>query len=218
MHIVVFGGTGMVGQGVLRECLLAGDVERVSSVVRTPTRQHHAKLREIVHADFQDFSSLEAELANADACFFCLGVTSMGLSEEEYRRVTLNVTMAAAAMLERVNPQMTFCFVSATGTDSSEQGPVMWTRVKGAAENVVLRTFRHGYAFRPGVIQPLHGITSKTTAYRIGYALMRPLLPLLRRFVNHVTTTEQVGRAMLAVAREGYPKRILETADINLAA
>jgi uncharacterized protein YbjT (DUF2867 family) len=193
-------------------------VTQVVSVVRRKSAQQHPKLREVVHADFFDFSAIEAELAGADACFFCLGATSVGLSEAEYRRVTLDITVAAAATLQRVNPDMTFVFVSGKGSDSSETGSVMWARVKGAAENVVLRMFPKGYAFRPGVIEPLHGVTSRTRAYRIGYLFIRPLMPLLRNWKSQFTTTEQLGRAMLAVAKHGYPKRILESEDINRAA
>ena len=210
----------MVGQGVLRECLLDPEVERVLSVVRSTTGQTHAKLREVVHRDFIDFSGIEAELTGYDACFFCLGVSSAGMTEAEYTRVTYDITLAAAATLARLNPGMVFEYISGTGTDSTESGRSMWARVKGRTENALLALpFKAAYMFRPGFIQPLHGITSKTRAYRIFYAVTMPLLPLLKTFFpQHATTTERLGRAMIAVAKRGYPTRVLEMRDINKAA
>jgi len=171
-----------------------------------------------VHRDFFDFSPIEPELAGAVACFFTLGVTSAGMPEEEYRRVTYDMTMAAATTLQRVNPQLTFVFVSGSGTDSTERGRVMWARVKGATENALLAMFPSAYMFRPALIQPMHGIRSKTKSYRIFYALFRPFFPILRAFPKYVTTTDRLGRAMLAVAKHGAPKRVLESADINALA
>jgi uncharacterized protein YbjT (DUF2867 family) len=220
MKVVLFGATGMVGQGVLRECLLSPDVESVLAVGRTPTGLQHEKLRELTHTDFTDFAPLDRELAGHDACFFCLGVSSAGMSEPEYTRVTYDFTIAAASALVRLNPEMTFVYVSGAGTDGSERGRVMWARVKGRTENALLAMpFRTAYMFRPGLIQPLHGIVSRTRAYRFFYAVARPLLPLLKAlFPGGVTTTEQVGRAMIRAAQEGAPKRILETSDINALA
>jgi uncharacterized protein YbjT (DUF2867 family) len=211
----------MVGQGVLRECLLDADVERVQTVGRTASGARSPKLREVVHADMLSYdASIEAELSGFDACFFCLGVSSVGMNEADYERVTYGITTAAAATLSRLNPGMTFIYVSGTGTDSSERGGVMWARIKGKTENALLRMpFKGAYMFRPGVIQPLHGVQSRTAAYRILYSLTRPLLPLLRRVMpNLIITTEQMGRAMLNVARNGAPKRILENRDIRAAA
>ena len=207
----------MLGQGALRECLLDLEVERVVSVVRRATGTQHPKLREVVHADFHDFTSIAPQLTGLDACLFTLGVTSAGMSEQEYRRVTYDITMAAATMLLRLNPQLTFVFVSGAGTDSTERGRVMWARVKGAAENALLRMpFKGAYMFRPAAIQPLHGIRSRTTSYRIAYTVMSPVLPLLRRlFPQYITTTETLGRAMIAVAKHGAPKQVLESKDIN---
>ena len=207
----------MVGQGVLRECLLDPDVERVLSIVRAPTGQSDPKLRELVHKDFFDFSGIESELAGYDACFFCLGVSSVGMKEADYRRVTYDITMAAARLLARLNPAMTFIYVSGLGTDSSERGRSMWARVKGKTENDLLRLpFKAAYMFRPGGIVPLHGVRSKTRLYQAFYALSGPLLPLLYKlFPQYVTTTEQIGRAMLKAAKLGAPKLIMETADIN---
>jgi uncharacterized protein YbjT (DUF2867 family) len=217
MKAILFGGTGMVGQGVLRECLLDPGVERVLSIVRTPSGQQHPKLRELVHRDFLDFSSIERDLTGYDATFFCLGATSAGKSEKEYSRVTYDITMAAATALARLNPQMTFVFVSGAGTDSTERGKVMWARVKGRTENAILRLpFKAAYMFRPGIIEPMHGLQSRTALYRIPYLVLRPLLPWLRRqFPQYVTTTEQLGRAMIRAAKDGAPRTLLETDDIN---
>jgi uncharacterized protein YbjT (DUF2867 family) len=210
----------MVGQGALRECLLDASVERVLSVVRNPTGQQNAKFTELVHKDFFDLSGVESQLSGYDACFYCVGVTSSGMTEESYSRAIYDMTLAAAETLARLDPQMTFIFVSGAGSDSTEKGRVMWARVKGRAENAVLRLpFRAAYVFRPGVIQPLHGIRSKTQSYRVMYALTSPILPLLRWLLpQYVTTTERLGRAMIHVAQKGYPKRILESHDINQAA
>ena len=177
MNIVLFGGTGMVGQGVLRECLLASDVQRVVSVVRRPSGQHHAKLREVAVADFRDFSAVEHDLTNLDACFYCVGVTSVGMSEAQYRAVTYDLTIAAATTLLRLKPNLTFVFVSGAGADSTEQGRVMWARVKGATENALARLTPKSYAFRPSLIRPMHGIRSRTPAYRVFYAAIAPIAP-----------------------------------------
>jgi uncharacterized protein YbjT (DUF2867 family) len=217
MKVILFGATGMVGQGVLRECLLDPKVERVLIIGRRASGQQHAKLREIVHADFSDFSTIEAELSGYDACFFCLGVSSAGMAEAAYRLVTYDIALAAARTLVRLNPTMTFIYVSGMGADSSERGRTMWARVKGAAENALLRLpFKAVYVVRPAAIQPLHGIRSRTIWYQAVYAVIWPLLSVVRiAFPNYVTTTEQIGRAMIKVARSGAPKPILESRDIN---
>ncbi len=217
MRVVLFGATGMVGQGVLRECLIDPDVESVVTIVRSATGKHDAKVRELIHDDFLDFSSIEQQLSNFDACFFCLGVSAAGMTEEDYQRITYGFTLSAARVLVRLNPNMTFIYVSGAGTDSSERGRSMWARVKGKTENELLRLpFHAAYMFRPGLIVPLHGVQSKTKAYRVFYTLLGPVLPLLNgRFPKYVTTTEQIGRAMLKVAKRGWPKRVLETSDIN---
>jgi uncharacterized protein YbjT (DUF2867 family) len=217
MNVLLFGATGMVGQGVLRECLLDPEVQRVVTIGRTPTGAKHPKLRQVVHPDLGHYAEIEPELSGFDACFFCLGVSSAGMKEEEYARVTYGITVAAAETLSRLNPQMTFIYVSGSGTDSTEKGRSMWARVKGKTENVLLRLpFAGAYMFRPGMIQPLHGIKPKTIWYRVLYDVLGPLLPLLRRvFPNQVLTTEEIGQAMLAVARRGYPKPILEMKDIR---
>jgi len=217
MNILIFGATGMIGQGALRECLLADDVTLVQTVGRTATGQQHSKLRELVHPDLFDYAGVEAELENFDACFFCIGVTSSGMDEAQYTRLTYDLTLAAAQVLARLNPPMTFVYVSGAGADSSETSKTMWARVRGRLENALQRLpFKAVYVFRPGIIQPLHGIRSKTGSYRWFYALSRPLLPLLRAMMpNAVLSTEIVGRAMLAVARHGAPKAVLEAADIS---
>jgi uncharacterized protein YbjT (DUF2867 family) len=217
MNVLLFGATGMVGQGVLRECLRDTDVGRVLAVGRRPTGQVHEKLRELVVADPADLRAVESQLVGFDACFFCLGVTSAGLSEERYTRLTFDLTLAVARTLARLDPGMTFVYVSGSGTDSSERGRVMWARVKGRTENALLALpFKAAYMFRPAYIQPLDGIQSRTRLYRVAYAAIAPLYPLLKRlFPGTVTTTAQLGRAMLAVARHGFGRPVLETRDIN---
>ena len=217
MNVLLFGSTGMVGQGVLRECLLDPDIDRVLALVRQPSGQSHPKLRELVPADFYNLDPNAADLSGYDACFFTLGVSSAGMSEQEYRRVTYDLTLSAAKLLARLNPGMTFLYVSGTGTDSTERGRSMWARVKGQTENALLRLpFRAAYMFRPGFIQPLHGIRSKTKLYRVLYALAAPLVPVLKLVApSAVTTTEQLGRAMIRVAKHGYSRPIIEAREIN---
>ncbi len=216
MQLLLFGGTGMIGQGVLRECLRDPGVERVLAVSRRALGERHPKLEEIVLPDVADLSAVESELTGLDACFFCLGVSSTGMSEEHYTRLTYDLTLAVAATLARLNPGMTFVYVSGMGTDSTERGRTMWARVKGRTENALLRLpFRAAYMFRPAFVQPLHGIRSRTPLYRAFYTVATPLFGLLRRVApRYVTTTEQLGRAMLAVARAGFPTPILESRDL----
>lgn len=219
MKVIVFGATGMVGQGVLRECLLDADVESVLVVGRTSTGVAHEKLRELIHRDFSDFSAVADRLTGFGACFFCLGVSAAGMNEKEYRRVTYDFTLAAARPLADRNPALTFVYVSGAGTDSSEQGRAMWARVKGRTENALLALPFTAYAFRPGYIQPMHGARSKTGWYRAMYAVTTPLYPLLRRLVpGQTSTTQAVGRAMLTVARRGWDTRVLGSREINAAA
>jgi len=217
MNVILFGATGMVGQGVLRECLLDPEVESVLAVGRSAIEQQHEKLHEIVLKTLTDLSSVENRLSGYDACFFCLGVSSAGMSEDDYRRVTYDLSLSVAATLARLNPAMTFIYVSGAGTDSSEHGRMMWARIKGKTENALLAMpFKAAYMFRPGYIQPMHGVRTKTKWYGTAYAIMAPLYPLLRRlFPRYVTTTEQLGRAMISVAKTSATKRVLESNDIN---
>jgi uncharacterized protein YbjT (DUF2867 family) len=213
MKVVLFGSSGMVGQGVLNECLQASDVEAVLAIVRKPTEQKHQKLSELVHSDFLDFSSAKQKLTGYDACFFCLGVSAAGMSEAEYTRITYDYTLAAARVLADANPNMVFVYVSGEGTD----GKAMWARVKKKTENDVMALpFKAAFAFRPGLIKPLPGVKSKTAVYRAAYAIVNPLFPLIKAVApSHVTTSEAVGRAMLEVARTPPTMRVLETPDIN---
>lgn len=217
MRVIIFGATGMVGQGVLRECLIDPGVTHVVAVGRSPTGVRSAKLTEIMHGDFWDYSAIESQLTGFDACFFCLGVSSIGMSEERYRHLTYDLTLAAATTLARLNPQMTFTYVTGAGTDSTEQGSRMWARVKGKTENDLLKLpFRAAFMFRPGAIQPLHGIRSKTAWVQAVYTATWPLWSVLRRISPRlVTSTEQMGRAMIHVARAGFPRKVLEMKDIN---
>ena len=217
MKVILFGATGMVGQGVLRECLLDAGVESVLSIGRSPTGQAHPKLREIGHDNFTDFSAIESQLTGYDACFFCLGVSSVGMDAERYRHLTYDITMAAATTLVRLNPNMVFTYVTGRGTDSTEHGSLMWARVKGKTENDLLKLpFKAAYMFRPAGIQPLHGVRSKTSWVQAIYVVAAPLLSYLARTSpKYMTTSEQLGRAMIKVARDGYPKPVLESEDIN---
>jgi uncharacterized protein YbjT (DUF2867 family) len=220
MKVVLFGATGMVGSGVLLECLDSARVESVLAVSRSVTGRSHPKLREIVHTDFLEFKTISAHFSGADACFFCLGVSSAGMREKDYTRLTHDVTLAAANVLLSVSPRLTFVFVSGQGTDSTERGRSMWARVKGKTENDLLAMpFRAAYMFRPGYIQPMRGVRSRTRAYQAAYSVSRWLYPLLRALIpRSVTTTVNIGRAMIEVAAEGYSKSILDPADINALA
>lgn len=217
LRVILFGATGMVGQGVRQECLLDPAVEVVLSVVRKPTRpilgRRSDKEREVVVGNFYDFAAVEQQFVGYDACFFCLGVSAVGMKEAEYRRVTYDLTVAAARAVLGAGVR-TLVYVSGAGTNA--QGRQMWARVKGETENALLGMgFGAAYMFRPGLIVPMHGIRSKTAVYQSVYTAMRPVLPLLlRMFPKQIMTTEQMGRAMLETAVHGYPKQVLEAADI----
>jgi len=217
VNVLLFGATGMVGQGVLRECLLDPGVERVLAVGRSATGRSSPKLRELVVPDVADLRGVEGELAGFDACFFCLGVSSVGMTEERYTRLTYELTLSVTRTVVRCSPNLTFIYVSGAGTDGTEKGRSMWAGVKGRTENELLRLpFKAAYMFRPGAIVPLHGVRSRTRWVRLLYAVTAPIVPVWRALSpKTITTTEQVGRAMLRVAREGFPTRILETRDIN---
>jgi len=217
MNIAIFGASGMVGQGALRVCLDDPGVARIVSIVRKQSGAANPKLKQIAHADFLDFSPIEGELCEIDACLYCLGVASSGMNEADYTRVTHGFTVAAAKTLIKRNPAMSFVFISGAGADSSELSRLMWARVKGKAENALLAMpFRSVYVFRPGMIQPLDGIESKTPSYRSFYKYLGGLLGVLRKiWPSGVTTTEELGRAMLATAKHGKEKRIVEAKEIR---
>jgi uncharacterized protein YbjT (DUF2867 family) len=217
VRVLLFGASGMVGAGVLLECLEDPEVSHVLSVGRSELSVRHQKLEHVLHQDFTSFSGLRERFAACDACFFCLGISSVGLDEATYTRITVEYTLAAAQELARANPEATFCYVSGAGTDSTGKGGRMWARVKGRVENALLALpFRQAFMFRPGFIQPVRGVRSKTGWYQAVYSLTRPITPLVRRlFPGAVTDTATLGRAMIAVARDGYAARILDPADIN---
>jgi uncharacterized protein YbjT (DUF2867 family) len=217
MKVILFGASGMVGQGVLLECLRDSGVTQVLSIGRGVSGQRHGKLTEIIRDNFLDYSDIEPQLTGFDACFFCLGVSSVGMDAERYRHLTYDITMAAANTLVRLNPGMVFTYVTGRSTDSTEQGTVRWARVKGKTENDLLKLpFKAAYMFRPAGIQPLHGVRSKTAWVQAIYVVAAPLLSYLARTSpKFMTTSEKVGLAMIKVARDGYPKPILESEDIN---
>ncbi len=214
MKVILLGGSGMVGQGVLRECVLSANVDEVLMVVRKEVAAESAKVKQVVWEDFYNWSGREGVFAGYDACFFCLGMSAMGMSEAEYRRGTYELTVAAAEALQSADVR-TFVYVSGAGTNAN--GSAMWARVKGETENALLGMgFEETFLFRPGFIQPLHGIRSKTGWYNLLYAVLGWLRPLIPK--RYVLTTETVGRAMLSVAEHGYEKHVLEVLDIQEAA
>jgi uncharacterized protein YbjT (DUF2867 family) len=212
VKVIVFGASGMVGYGVLRECLVDPEVTEVLAIGRSPLGRSHEKLRESVQPDLADLSSVD--FTGYDACYFCLGVSSAGMSEAAYRHVTYDFTMAAARPFAEASPTGTFIYVSGMGTDAN--GRAMWARMKGKTENDLLAMPFDAYMFRPGYIQPMHGATSRTTLYRVLYKVFAPAYPLIRRVAPGAsTTTGQIGLAMLKLTREPSPKKILESRDIN---
>jgi len=211
MRAVITGATGMVGEGVLLECLNHPDVEQVLVINRKPAGVSHPKLREIIHRDFFNLAPIEQQLTNFDACFFCLGVSSVGISKEEYRRTTYGLTLNVAQLLARLNPAMAFCYVTGAGTDSSEQGRVAWARVKGVTENALLRLFKRAYMFRPGFMKATPGQKNVKNYYKFIawlYPIGRALYPA------GFCTLREVGLAMIEAANHGSPKQILEVGDI----
>ncbi|QJD83108.1 NAD-dependent epimerase/dehydratase family protein [Cohnella herbarum] len=212
IRAIITGATGMVGEGVLRECLSNADVEQVLIINRKPSGISHPKLKEIIHGDFFDLTPIENELAGYNACYFCLGVSSVGMKEEEYRRVTYDLTLGVATLLSRINADMVFCYVSGASTDSTEQGKSMWARVKGKTENDLLKLpFRRAYLFRPGYMHPTKGALY-TQKYYYAFSWLYPLLR--RLFPKHVITLRELGIAMIRSVNIDYPKSVLEVKDI----
>ena len=215
MKVILFGATGMVGQGVLRECLLHDGVENVLAVGRRSTYLLHPKLRELIREDLFDFDTSGGQFQGSGACFFCLGVSSAGMSEAEYTRLTYDLTLGWARALAAINPAMTFVYVSGAGTG----GKAMWARVKKRTEDDLLALFPSAYMIRLSLLRPMHGEVSQTRWTRIAYAAFRPLLPIVQALApGAVITTEELGRAMIRLARQGAPSRILEPRDLRALA
>jgi len=216
MRVLIFGATGMVGDGVLHECLADSRVTSILAVTRSPLGITNPKLKELRRTDFFNYDDLAREFSTIDACFFCLGVSAAGMKEAQYHRLTFDLTLAAARALAKARPGAVFCYVSGEATDSTERGRAMWARVKGKTENAILALPLIGFMFRPGFIKARPGAKSKTLLYRLLYVIGEPLYPVLKRIApTHVTTSENLGRAMIAVATVGYSKQILENSDIN---
>jgi len=216
MKVIIFGASGMVGQSVLRECIMDTGVEQVNAIGRTPLKMVNPKLKNIVHKDFLNFASLEKQFKGIDVCFYCLGIASAGLTEEEYKRITCDYTVAAAKTLLKVNPKISFIFISGMGADSTENGRIMWARVKGKTENEILAMkFKRAVVIRPAFIEPKDGIRSRTRLYRVLYRAFWPIMPLIKLFApKSVIDTRTLGKLMLRIAREAAPKQIMESADM----
>jgi hypothetical protein len=211
MRVIVTGATGMVGEGVLHVCLNHPNVERVMIVNRKPSGVSHPKLKEIIHPDFFNVDALQDQLSNYDACFFCLGVSSVGLKEDEFYKLTFTLTTTFAKMLTSQSPNATFCYVSGAGTDTTEQGKTMWARVKGKTENELTKIFKRAYNFRPGIMVPIKGMKNTLGFYKY----MGWLIPIIRLLSpKFVCNLEEVGQAMINAAAKGYEKQILEVPDI----
>lgn len=214
--VIITGATGMVGKGVLLECLDHESIEEVLSIGRNPLEMQHPKLKQFIHNDFANFSEVENQLTGYDACFFCLGISSVGLKEEEYKRITYDFTLSLARALLKNNPQMTFNYVSGEGTDSSEKGRLMWARVKGKTENDLLSLgFKQAFMFRPGMIIPLRGIKSRTKSYQFMYDYFLWLVKIVKLIApNSIVNTTQMGLAMINSMLKGYSKNVLKPKDI----
>ncbi|QIA06285.1 NAD-dependent epimerase/dehydratase family protein [Draconibacterium halophilum] len=216
MKVIITGATGMVGKGVLLECLDHESVEKVLVIGRNPVDVRHPKLEELIHGDFADFSTVKTQLAGYDACFLCMGISSVGLKENDFKKITYDYTLSLAKELFPLNPEMTITYVSGEGTDSSEKGRIMWARVKGKTENDLLNMgFKQAFMFRPGVIIPLRGIKSRTKAYQFIYDYFMWLVHLFKAVApNAVVNTTQVGKAMINAALYGYNSVIIKPKDI----
>jgi uncharacterized protein YbjT (DUF2867 family) len=217
MNLLLFGATGMIGQSVTVACERDDRVQRVESIVRrSSSHRPPDKVHEIVENDIMQLGNHLDTIASCDACIYTAGVTALGLSEAEYTRITFDMTLAVAEQIAHVSPGKRFLYISGQGSDSSEKGRVMWARVKGRTENALLRTSLEAYSFRPGLILPLDGIRSRTSWHNLAYSAVRPVYPLIRRIApNSVTTTRQLGHAMIEVAANGHRSRMLEMRDIN---
>lgn len=216
IKVILFGSTGMIGKGVLLECIEDSRVESILLINRHPSNFNHKKINEIIHEDFSDFSSLIDVFTDYNTCFFCLGISSVGLSEHDYHRITYELTINVAKTLLKANKDITFFYISGAGTDSSEKGKMMWARVKGKTENALLAmSFKKVYMLRPGYIQPMKGIKSRTSLYNIIYFIFKPLYFILKLFKSIVTDTASLGKAIINVGINGYNKTIIESADIN---
>lgn len=212
INVIITGATGMVGEGVLHECLLHPDVEKVLVIGRRSCDVKHSKLQEVLHSDFNDFDVLKDTFKDFNACFFCLGVSSVGMKEEKYSSITFDLTMSLANTLHEVRPDATFCYISGVSTDSTEKGKTMWARVKGRTENAVMGLFDSGYAIRPGYIQPTNGLKNTYTIYKF----VKPLYPVLKfLFPGAVCTMKELGLSMIHVAKEHTEPHILECRDIR---
>ncbi|WP_413732120.1 NAD(P)H-binding protein [Sodalis sp. RH20] len=216
MKVMIWGATGMVGQGVLRECLLAEDVTAVVAVGRSAPRVEHPKLQTLIHTELLQYDAIAHRLGGIDAAFFCLGVSSVGMDEPRYTTITHDMTLAAAQALARISPAATFVYLSGTGADSAEKSRTMWQRVRGGTENALQRLpLKAVYIVRPGIILPKHGARSKTPLYRVLYLLLTPVMSLFRPlFPRRILTTQTLGLAMLNLARRGFSRPVLETGDI----
>ena len=213
---IITGSTGMLGKGVLLECLESPDIESVLVINRHPVGLKHEKLKEIILTDFHDLSSIKEQLAGYNTCYFCLGISAAGMSEKDYSRITYDLTLNFAQTLLSLNPELTFCYISGAGTDSREKSRMMWARVKGKTENALLALpFKTAYMLRPAYIQPMKGIRSSTRIYNIFYTILKPLYPILKAFPKIVTNTEKLGKAMIKLVLMNYNKKILENIDIN---
>jgi hypothetical protein len=208
---IITGATGMVGEGVLLECLNHPEVEQVLVINRKPAGVSHPKLREIIHTDFFNLAPVQRELIGFNACFFCLGVSSVGMTKEEYTHITYDLTLNFANVLAKVNPEITFCYITGAGTDSSEQGRIAWARIKGATENALIRLFKHAYMFRPGFMKATPGQKHVKSYYKF-FAWLYPIGRAL--YPEGFCTLQEVGLAMINAVNKGYPKRILEVKDI----
>jgi hypothetical protein len=216
INVIITGSTGMVGKGALLECIESPDVSSVLLINRSRLGIVHPKVKEIIHKDFFDWAPICEDLKGYNACFFCMGVSSAGMKEEDYHRMTYDITLGFAKELLPLNPDMTFCYVSGTGTSTAMDSRMMWANVKGKTENDLLSLgFKSAYMFRPGYIQPFKGTKSKVKVFNVIYAMLSPFYSLLKRMPKYVTDTITIGKAMIGVSLRGYSKNVLESWDIN---